>query len=335
MPAVRGMVAAAAQRRGHLWVETLIQGVGVAPELLDQPGACVTGEQYVALFQSLMEVLDDECLGLLPHALPRGSFALVARSCLGAPTAGAALCRLAQGFNLLLIDVRVDRLQVEGLTALVWRPADGACVPHNFLYEMLMRVSWRLLAWLHGGRLMPVRHEFPFSQPDYADIYPRIFPGPITFDRGRAAIWFQDQALAVPMRRDGAALEAFLRGCPGNVVLPWITTRATSARVLALLRRGEPTWPGMAEAARQLNLSVSTLQRRLTAEGTTFQLLKDQLRRDLAILKLSTSREPLARIAAELGFSESAVFQRAFKAWTGSAPGQYRRQTRAGGCAPS
>lgn len=67
------------------------------------------------------------------------------------------------------------------------------------------------------------------------------------------------------------------------------------------------------------------LQKHLAAEGTSFQALKDALRRDLAIVRLHTSTAPLASLADELGFADSATFQRAFKNWTGSAPGAYRR----------
>ena len=72
-------------------------------------------------------------------------------------------------------------------------------------------------------------------------------------------------------------------------------------------------------------MSASTVQRRLATEGTSFQALKDELRRDLAIVRLNTSQVALATLADELGFADSAAFQRAFKGWTGSAPGTYRR----------
>ena len=98
-----------------------------------------------------------------------------------------------------------------------------------------------------------------------------------------------------------------------------------SARVRSHLQQAQPAWPDLAATADALHMAASTLQRRLATDGTSFQALKDELRRDLAIVRLNTSTVPLAALAYELGFADSAAFQRAFKHWTGSAPGAYRR----------
>jgi hypothetical protein len=56
-----------------------------------------------------------------------------------------------------------------------------------------------------------------------------------------------------------------------------------------------------------------------------FQGLKDELRRDAAIALLTGSDLPVAAIAERVGFSEASAFQRAFRGWTGLAPGRFRR----------
>jgi AraC-like DNA-binding protein len=79
------------------------------------------------------------------------------------------------------------------------------------------------------------------------------------------------------------------------------------------------------EVADMLAISPPTLRRRLAAEGRSFQALKDSVRRDAAIEELQRRDATLEQIAVRLGFSELSTFHRAFKKWTGSAPGDYRR----------
>jgi len=114
------------------------------------------------------------------------------------------------------------------------------------------------------------------------------------------------------------------------VVGPYLNERSASARVRMVLQRASPEWPDLAVTAQRLHMSVSALQRHLASEGTSFQALKDQLRRDMAIVRLTSSEASLIAIAADLGFTDSTAFQRAFKVWTGSAPGAYRARSRSG-----
>ena len=116
-----------------------------------------------------------------------------------------------------------------------------------------------------------------------------------------------------------------ISSAPGIVVIPERNEHTTSARVRGHLQRARPAWPDLAATADALHLSTSTLQRRLAAEGLSFRMLKDQLRLDLAIVRLNTTNDSLAVVATDLGFADSPAFQRAFKHWTGSAAGAYRR----------
>jgi AraC-like DNA-binding protein len=73
-----------------------------------------------------------------------------------------------------------------------------------------------------------------------------------------------------------------------------------------------------------MHTSVRNLSRKLRNEGTSFQAIKDELRRDVAIQLLTKTDKPIAVIGADLGFDSPTTFHRAFKAWTGSTPGAYR-----------
>ena len=50
------------------------------------------------------------------------------------------------------------------------------------------------------------------------------------------------------------------------------------------------------------------------------------VRRDLALARLSKTRDPIAKIAADLGYADTSAFYRAFVSWTGMSPAHYRRR---------
>lgn len=79
------------------------------------------------------------------------------------------------------------------------------------------------------------------------------------------------------------------------------------------------------QAATRLSLSRTSLQRALRDEGKSFQTLLDETRFALACRYLRDNDTPLAQIALNLGYSESAAFTRAFKRMSGQTPSDWRR----------
>ena len=82
--------------------------------------------------------------------------------------------------------------------------------------------------------------------------------------------------------------------------------------------------PEIDEAAKQLGLSVRTLQRKLSDNEQTFTSMIDSIRKELALSYLKNTNTKVIYITQMLGFSEQSAFQRAFKRWTGHTPKQYR-----------
>lgn len=101
-----------------------------------------------------------------------------------------------------------------------------------------------------------------------------------------------------------------------------LTVDATmSERVRAALLEQLPAGTGhMDGVARTLGVSSRTLQRKLKAEGATFQRILSDVREQLARHYLSSSRMPAAEISFLLGYGDPNSFYRAFHAWTGQTP---------------
>ena len=82
--------------------------------------------------------------------------------------------------------------------------------------------------------------------------------------------------------------------------------------------------PSFEELTGLLNMSARTLRRRLEKEGTSYQRIKDNARRDVAITLLSREGLTVSAVAEQVGFSDPSAFHRSFKQWTGQSPGSYR-----------
>jgi len=326
MALVRG-IAAGVRRRG-LAPELLLQRAGIAPGLLEQEGARVSSDQYIALMWRVLEALGDEALGQFSRPLKRGSLELIARQALTEHGMEGALQRMCQAFALLQDDVELALVRDGALAGIVLQPVGGARLP-NFLHEFSLRVLWRLAAWLMGGSLKVLRFDFAFEPPDYAQDYGDTFPAPLCFGLPASAFWFESRKLARVCSRDEEALQGFVASWPAAVVMPVRGGESIEARVHAHLLRSRPHWAGLETTAAALHMSAPTLQRKLAAAGTSFQAVKDGLRRDIAVSRLGTSKVGFAVLAADLGFADAAAFQRAFKGWTGSPPGLYRARPQA------
>ncbi|NLD85070.1 MAG: AraC family transcriptional regulator [Actinomycetales bacterium] len=96
-----------------------------------------------------------------------------------------------------------------------------------------------------------------------------------------------------------------------------------AGQVRSRLHHEREVWPSMADVAADLHLDVRTLRRRLTAEGTSFRRLLDEVRHGRA-LELLALDVPVAEVARELGYSETSTFTRTFTRWEGVPPSRVR-----------
>lgn len=75
-----------------------------------------------------------------------------------------------------------------------------------------------------------------------------------------------------------------------------------------------------------LNLDERTIRRRLALERTSYKMLLNEARTRHASKLLSVRSNSVESVAMALGFNNASNFRRAFKAWTGLNPGEYREQ---------
>ncbi len=85
-------------------------------------------------------------------------------------------------------------------------------------------------------------------------------------------------------------------------------------------------YPHLEQVAKKVGIPQRTLQRRLSASGTSYTQLVHELRFGLATKLLENPHVPIASIASKAGFAGPTGLSRAFSAWTGMPPSEYRSQ---------
>jgi AraC-like DNA-binding protein len=321
-------VAAALEsvRARNLDADRLLLEAGLNPSLLHVPQARVSVKHYGELWRRVALALDDEFFGQDSRRMKAGSFALLCHSVLNCKSLAQALDRTLRFYGVILDDISGSLLRDVAEAKIMLKERDSAQPHRPFAHEVLLMLIHGLACWLVGRRIPILRAQFSYPEPTYGAEYRLMYCNELTFDQPFTAVVFDAHYLTLPVVQNEHTLKEFLRTAPENILVKYKNGSSLSARIRRRLRQTlSGDVPDFETLAAELNMTAATLRRRLREEGASYQEIKDQLRRDLAISYLSHSRRSVVDIALELGFSERSAFHRAFRKWTGASPGEFRR----------
>jgi AraC-like DNA-binding protein len=313
--AARGLSPTAALRKAQ-----------IEPHLLANPKARITALQMEWISGAAMQELDDEALGWFSRRLPWGSYGMLARASLTAPTLGVALKRWCRHHGLLTDDIRLHVQVAQGVAALQLdelRPLPAA--QREFCIVSVLRNALGVACWLTDSRIPLSGTQLCVAPPPHAASYRVLFEGPTEFNAAHNRLSFDAGYLDLPIRRDEAALQRMLQRALLLTVRPYRRDRLLVERVRQVLSRHPEHTRNAEDLAAHLGLSVRTLHRQLQQEGASLQQLKDAVRRDKAMQLLLKTSKPIKQIAAEVGFANDKSFMRAFRTWTGQTVEDVRR----------
>jgi len=319
---VNGFLAAVRPNKSS--VNAFAERAGISQSLLDEPNARVTRVQFSTLYRMLAIELDDEMAGILSRPLRNGFLKYLCLACLDSPRLAVAMHRFGQFFHLILDDVVFESSQVDDRARIAILAPRGSEAISVLGMELLLKLAHGVASWLVAQRIPLLQVEFAFSRPAHASDYLYLFPGPVLFDRAQTSMQFDARFFALPIRRRKLDLRDFLTRAPEDWIFTSFSEQLTSHRVRQILESALPHIPDLYAVTQAMHCSPRTLSRRLEAEGTTFLAVKTELRRDIAIRRLTTTNDTLSAIAFEVGFDDATAFHRAFRHWTGSTPGAYR-----------
>jgi AraC-like DNA-binding protein len=318
--------ALASVRARQLDADGLLTRVGLSPALLQVPQARVSAKHYGELWRLVALTLDDEFFGQDSRRMKAGSFAMLVHAVIGCRNLAQALDRSLRFYGLILDDIGGSLLRSGAEATVVLRECRADLAPRIFGQEVLLMLLHGVACWLVGRRIPILRAEFNYPEPRHSAEYRLMYCTDLAFRRPRTAITFAADYLDLPIVQNERSAKEFLRTASESILVKYKNGSSLSARIRRRLRQLLPgEVPDFETLAGELNMTTATLRRRLHEEGASYQGIKDQLRRDLAIGYLSHSKRSVMDIALELGFSERSAFHRAFRKWTGASPGEFRR----------
>ncbi|MEY2995051.1 MAG: hypothetical protein RL357_1986 [Pseudomonadota bacterium] len=309
------------------WADILNE-VQIAPHLLNTSSARITAAQMESLSALVMKRLDDEALGWFERALPWGSYGMLARASLSAPTLDVALKRWCRHHGLLTQAVTMDVFVEHDAAGIEFNPHGIAQEHLEFCTVTLLRNALGLASWIIDSRIAMQRATFAYPPPEHVGAYADLFPCEVEFLAPVTRVYFDAAYLRLPTCRQEEELRTMLQRALPLTVRHYPKDRLLVERVRRLLRTSPHMWRDAESVADALSMSARSLHRQLAAEGARWQTLKTEERMRKATSLLRYTDRGLKQIAEASGFEDVKSFSRAFKAWSLTSPNQFRREWR-------
>lgn len=286
----------------------------LSPELVADADARITASQFCVAWSALTRATSPAVALAIADATPVGAFGIVEYVCRSAATLGDALAQWVRYLNLLDDAVEVA-LIADGDRAYlrVVRESEApAPASHELCFALVAKQATQLAA-------TPFRiAAVDFVHPGDPAAYRAWFDAPVAFGAEHTQLVLPASALGSALHTSDPTLLAILTRAANEVKVPDPTTIVDRvAREIGLALKDDRA--NIAFVAQRLGMTERSLQRRLKEAATSFNDVRDDVRKQLARRYLD-DKLAIAEISFLLGFSEPSAFHRAFRRWTGTTP---------------
>src|SRR6266700_626416 len=305
-------------------VPTLLRRAGLPATLFQQEKIYITTAELFALWRSVAEMSTDPALGLklgTELRFERSHPVAIAGVC--SRSFGDALRRLARYKQLTCPEeICVHRKAQEASVEFFFVEAEEA--QPDIMVDI--GLSWILNVGRRGtdGEITPLRLEL--TRPaKHRELLEGHFGCRVRFKADRNALVFRSSDLDRPFVTHNEELLTVIGTQLDSELEARITSQNVGEQVKGALRRSlAGKRPTLQDVAQELGVGARTLQRRLTDAGITFQQVVEETRRELAHHYLKQRSVELSEAAFLLGFEDANSFFRAFHAWEGTSPSEWR-----------
>jgi AraC-like DNA-binding protein len=306
-------------------IDAFLRSIGIDPETVKSPDCYLPIETYLQIEEGAAEYLNDPYFGLhMGEYAEAGSWSILGYMMMNCKTMAEAFEKSARYSRIIgnLIDGRAE-LGLGTIKIIYFTPPHAPKMSRH-CFEAVISSSVRMMRVLSGLPLNPREVIFSGPEPENRAEYERIFACPVRFGQKNNSFTLDLSIGGLPIRMANPSLlehfEKYAQEIMTKIERRDETTQAVTKIVLSKLDDEALT---IDKVAKEMTVSVRTLQNRLEAEGVVFSDLLKDIREKLA-KKYLHENYSVEQITYLLGFSEPSTFRKAFKKWSGVTPREYR-----------
>ncbi len=308
-------------------IPELLDKCGIPRQLLEDPDGTIERDVFIKMMLLIMEQTQDEFLGFGQGRKSKpGTFSMMAHAVINCPNLGAAIERGIRFYDLFELSTRTG-VEVDGDIARLTVNADPRLDFREVIIEASLFIWLRFMSWLVGKAIEPQEVRLDYSDTKNDEEHRFLFDCLIEYGAHENSVTFKSEFLELPLVQNELSLSKFLKDSLAQLFDGNIHNVGLPAQIRAIISNEYGnSFPDFTEICGKLNMTPQTLRRRLKEANTSYQEIKDSIRKDASVYYLSKPELSIDEIALLMGFSEASSFHRAFKKWTGKTPSRYRKE---------
>jgi AraC-like DNA-binding protein len=307
----------------------ILKEASISPDIFKNPKARASVEQAMGVWREIVRQTGSHDIGLECGLKARfQTMGILGYVMMNSPNIIQAWNKLYDYQELVLsillqkVNIEKDLVRIEGTMQEEWQDE------FRYTIDFIYTASLTLIKNCTSQNIHPLEVGFNFPEPSNVKRYHEIYdPAVIKFSCDNPYIVYKKSDLENQITAfDPNIFEHF------EVLLKEIANEHdrvnanTRAVKQCILKRLKAEIPKADDVARELAMSVRTLQKNLKNEGSSFRKILNTVRKEVAIKHLSLSHNNVTDVAFLTGFSDISVFSRNFKKWTGITPTEFQNQ---------
>ncbi len=302
-----------------------LQEAGIPESALEDPEFKIMPSQELGFYAAACRELSHADLGLIIG--PRyhiSTYGMLGLAAMTAPNVYQCYHRFFDHIVMTWTYFRFTLYEDGAWGVLEMEPLRDLGDAYTFMRDRDISAAYGIACEALGRRLPLVRVDLKQKSSDYEEQYTNIFKAPIKFNAEREAIVFEKEWLDAPLHRaDPATSNVFASQCE-RISAALRNEYNLTEHIRTLVLNWEDAPKTLEEVADVLHITPRTIQRKLSAAGTSYKELVEEVRTNTAIEYLRSTDMSIEAIGAAVGFADSSSFSHAFKRATGKTPSAFR-----------